>query len=75
MSRKSQTTPDVSVNSLEGELPQQVAQKLTQDELNNVLILIQAGARSLSSQQPDLDKAGEILMVASTLSGKLKNVN
>lgn len=48
--------------------------KLTQDEVNNLLILIQAGARALSSQQGEMDKAGEILMVAHNLSVKLKNV-
>ena len=49
--------------------------KLTQDEVNNLLILIQAGARALSSQQGEMDKAGEILMVAHSLASKVKLVN
>lgn len=47
---------------------------LTQEELQNVLILIETGARSISSQNP-LDKAAEILIIAKDLSDKLKNFN
>jgi hypothetical protein len=49
--------------------------KLTQDEITNLLVLIQAGARALSAQQGEMDKAGEILMVAHNLSVKVKSVN
>lgn len=49
--------------------------KLTQDEVNNLLVLIQAGARALSSQQGEMDKAGEILMLAHSLASKVKELN
>jgi len=47
---------------------------LTQEELQNVLILIETGARSISSQNP-LDKAAEILIIAKNLSDKLIDFN
>jgi len=49
--------------------------KLTQDEINNLLVLIQAGARALSAQQGEMDKAGEILMVAHSLTTKVKTLS
>jgi hypothetical protein len=47
---------------------------LTQEELQNLLVLIETGARSISSQNP-LDKAAEILILAKNLSTKLIEFN
>lgn len=46
----------------------------TQEELQDVLVLIETGARSISSQNP-LDKAAEVLILAKNLSIKLIEFN
>ncbi len=46
----------------------------TQEELQNILVLIETGARSISSQS-SLDKAGEVLILAKNLQDKLIDFN
>jgi hypothetical protein len=43
---------------------------MTKEEIQNVVVLIDAGARALASQNP-LDKAGSIMATAHELSLKL----
>lgn len=43
---------------------------MTKEEVQNLLILIEAGARAISSQNP-LDKAGAILSTAHDLATKV----
>lgn len=46
----------------------------TQEEITNILVLIETGARSISSQT-ELSKAGEVLIVASALANKIRQLN
>jgi hypothetical protein len=43
----------------------------TQEEISNMLVLIEAGARNICAQT-ELTKAGEILAFAAGLSAKIK---
>lgn len=46
---------------------------MTKEEIQNVLVLVEAGARAISSQN-SLDKAGAILATAHDLSVKLSKL-
>jgi hypothetical protein len=46
---------------------------MTKEEIQNVLVLVEAGARAISSQNP-LDKAGAIMATAHELSVKLSKL-
>ena len=43
---------------------------MTKEEVQNVLVLIEAGARALAAQNP-LDKGGNIMMTAHALAEKV----
>lgn len=49
---------------------QEKTKTMTKEEVQNVLVLIEAGARALAAQNP-LDKGGNIMMTAHALAEKV----